>query len=252
MQTRRNFIGNVATGLAGSFATGRALGANDRIRIGVIGMGERGTQLAREAIACPNTEFAASPMSTPAASRTQKTRPRREDLHIDYRQMLEDKSLDAVLIATPQHLHAECFIAAMDAGKHVYQEKAMAFTRGSGEAHARRIRSAPAIASCRSGIRPARLARSRTRSNYLASGASGTSPPSAPTCTATRRTANRSGRGPSIPDMTPENIDWKAFLGRLLRAISMPTATSTGVSSRITRAATCTKTCLNSSRSGTR
>ena len=59
MQTRRNFIGNVATGLAGSFATGRVLGANDRLRIGVIGVGDRGTQLAREAIACPGTELAA-------------------------------------------------------------------------------------------------------------------------------------------------------------------------------------------------
>ena len=60
MQTRRHFIGNVATGLAGSLATGHALGANNRIRIGVIGMGERGVQLTREAIACPNTEFVAA------------------------------------------------------------------------------------------------------------------------------------------------------------------------------------------------
>ena len=60
MQTRRHFIGNVATGLAGSLATGRALGANNRIRIGVIGMGERGVQLTREAISCPNIDFAAA------------------------------------------------------------------------------------------------------------------------------------------------------------------------------------------------
>ncbi len=59
MQTRRKFIGNVATGLAGTLATGRVLGANDRIRVGVIGVGDRGTQLAREAIACPGTELSA-------------------------------------------------------------------------------------------------------------------------------------------------------------------------------------------------
>ena len=57
MQTRRNFIGNVATGL-GSLATGNVLGANERIRFGVIGIGERGTQLTREALACPNAECA--------------------------------------------------------------------------------------------------------------------------------------------------------------------------------------------------
>ena len=59
VQTRRYFIGNVATGLAGTLATGRVLGANDRLRIGVIGVGDRGTQLAREATACPGVELAA-------------------------------------------------------------------------------------------------------------------------------------------------------------------------------------------------
>ena len=64
MQTRRNFIGNVATGLAGTLATGtlapgKAFGASDRIRVGIVGVGDRGTQLAREAAACPNTELVA-------------------------------------------------------------------------------------------------------------------------------------------------------------------------------------------------
>src|ERR1700685_4341533 len=118
MQTRRNFIGNVATGLAGSFATGHVVyakepGANDRLRIGVIGVGDRGTQLAREAIACPGPDLAAfadvyarrladAPKLAPAAKTC-----------TDYRQLLDDPTIDAVLIATPQHLHAECFIAAM-------------------------------------------------------------------------------------------------------------------------------------------
>ena len=57
MQTRRNFIGNVATGL-GSLATGNVLGANERIRFGVIGVGERGTQLTREALTCSGAECA--------------------------------------------------------------------------------------------------------------------------------------------------------------------------------------------------
>ncbi|HLW76495.1 MAG TPA: Gfo/Idh/MocA family oxidoreductase, partial [Bryobacteraceae bacterium] len=50
------------------------------------------------------------------------------DLYLDHRKMLEDRTIDAVLVATPQHLHAEHFCAALDAGKHVYQEKTMAFT----------------------------------------------------------------------------------------------------------------------------
>ena len=58
MQSRRNFIGKVATGIAGTFAGSNVLGANERIRLGIIGPGDRGVQIMREAMACPNTEFA--------------------------------------------------------------------------------------------------------------------------------------------------------------------------------------------------
>src|SRR5207248_8822254 len=124
MQTRRNFIGNVATSLAGSFATGRVLGANDRIRAGVIGVGDRGTQLARDAMACPGVDLVA--FSDVYRRRLEEAARLAPNAHtyLDYRQLLEDPSIDAVVIATPQHLHADGFIAAMDAGKHVYQEKA--------------------------------------------------------------------------------------------------------------------------------
>ena len=57
MQSRRNFIGKVASGLAGTLAASNVLGANDRIRLGIIGPGARGTEIMRDAIACPNTEF---------------------------------------------------------------------------------------------------------------------------------------------------------------------------------------------------
>src|SRR5579884_2504389 len=138
MQTRRNFIGNVATGLAGSFATGRVPGANERIRLGVIGIGDRGTQIAREAAACPNTEvIAIADVYTRRLDDALKIAPNAKT-YLDYRHLLDDKSIDAVLIATPQHLHAECFTAALDAGKHVYQEKTMAFN----PAHAKRMRAA--------------------------------------------------------------------------------------------------------------
>ena len=53
MQSRRIFIGKVASGLAGAIAAPNVLAASDRIRIGIIGPGDRGTQLMREALACP-------------------------------------------------------------------------------------------------------------------------------------------------------------------------------------------------------
>ena len=61
MDSRRNFIGKVATGLAGTLAAGSAevLGAADRIRVGIIGAGDRGMELVSQIRACPNTEIAA-------------------------------------------------------------------------------------------------------------------------------------------------------------------------------------------------
>lgn len=212
MQTRRNFIGNVATGLAGTLATGRVLGANDRVRIGVIGVGDRGTQLVREAAACPGAEITAF-ADTYARRREDalKLAPNAKTC-VDYRQLLEDPSVDAVLIATPQHLHAESFVDAMDAGKHVYVEKTMAFT----VEQAKLMRAAYLKAGNRVvqvGHQTCSLGHVVDAADYLAGGAVGQ-------VTAIRAHMYRNtphGKPqwtrPLWPDMTPETIAWNAFLG---------------------------------------
>jgi predicted dehydrogenase len=217
VQTRRKFIGNVATGLAGSLATGHALGANTRIRFGVIGMGERGGQLAREAMACPNTEFVAaadvySRRLDEAKSLVSKTPGASLAVHTDYRSLLEDKSIDAVVIATPQHLHAECFVAAMDAGKHVYQEKAMAFT----VEHAKLMRAARER-SPRSVVQVGHQACSSGQvadaASYLASGGVGRVTAIHSRMYRNSPTGKPQWTRPVYPDMTPGNVAWEAFLG---------------------------------------
>src|ERR1044072_159309 len=138
MQSRRNFIGKVATGIAGTLATSNVLGANDRIRIGIIGPGARGSEILREALHWPNLEcVGAAYVYTRRLEEARQIAPAAKT-YLDYRHLLDDKSVDAVLIATPQHLHCEHFIASLDAGKHVYQEKTMAFT----VAHAKKMRTA--------------------------------------------------------------------------------------------------------------
>jgi predicted dehydrogenase len=212
MHTRRNFIGKVATGLAGTFATGRVLGANDRIRIGLIGAGDRGTQLAREVIACPDAELSAfADIYTRRREDALKLAPG-ATTYADYRQLLENPSIDAVLIATPQHLHAESFIDAMDAGKHVYVEKTMAFS----VEQAKLMRAAYLKAATRVvqiGHQTCSLGHVTDASNYLASGAVGQ-------VTAIRAHMYRNtphGKPqwtrPLYPDMTPETIAWQSFLG---------------------------------------
>ena len=138
-KSRRAFLGQVATGLGTLASVPRnVLGANERIRLAIIGYGDRGSQIAQEAIDCPNTEFVAVADVYSAQLELAKSRIPGVKTYFDHRLMLEDKSIDAVLIATPQHLHCEHFVDSLEAGKHVYQEKTMAFT----VEHAKRMRAA--------------------------------------------------------------------------------------------------------------
>ncbi len=81
MQSRRNFIGNVATGLAGTLAAGNALGANERIRLGIIGPGARGTEILQQALACENVEcIGAADVYTRRLEDVKKHRAQRQDV----------------------------------------------------------------------------------------------------------------------------------------------------------------------------
>jgi predicted dehydrogenase len=139
MDSRRHFLGKFASGLAGTLAGPAAmLGANENIRVGIIGVGDRGSELVRQAIACPGVEFAAfCDIYTVRLEKAKQVVPTAAT-YLDHRRLLDDKTIDAVIIATPQHLHCEHFVAALGAGKHVYQEKTMAFTVD----HAKRMRAA--------------------------------------------------------------------------------------------------------------
>src|SRR3954464_5569934 len=99
MDSRRNFLGKMATGLAAVAAPGSVLGANERIRIGVIGIGDRGTEITRWAMSCPNTEIVAS--ADVYTERLEKAKAVAPDAktYMDHRYLLDDKSVDAVLIA---------------------------------------------------------------------------------------------------------------------------------------------------------
>ena len=137
MRSRRSFIGNMA-GMAGGLAASRVLGANDRIRVGMIGPGMRGAQLLGHLVKQPNAEMVAfADVYTRRLADATKVAPAAKT-YLDYRHLLEDKSIDAVVIATPQHLHCEHFVASLQAGKHVYQEKTMAFS----VEHAKKMRAA--------------------------------------------------------------------------------------------------------------
>ena len=212
MQSRRNFIGRVATGLAGTLAGGNVLAAGERVRFGVVGVGARGTELLREALACPNTEcVAVADVYTRRLEDAARLAPDAK-LHLDYRQLLDDRTIDAMIIATPQHLHCEPFVAALDAGKHVYQEKTMAFT----VEQAKRMRSAVE----RAPSRTVEIGHQAISSGHLADAAQFLKPEWMGKITFIQARMYRNtphGKPqwarPVYPDMTEENIHWKGFLG---------------------------------------
>jgi predicted dehydrogenase len=211
LESRRFFISKVASSLAGGLAASNAAGANERIRVGVIGAGDRGKEILREAVACANVECVGVADIYP--KRLEEARgiaPAAKAYH-DYRALLEDESLDAVLIATPQHLHCEHFVAALDAGKHVYQERTMAFT----VEHAKKMRAA-----YQASKRTVQIGHQWCSTGQVADAASFLKPELMGKITAIRAHMYRNtphGKPqwarPVYPDMTAENIAWKAFLG---------------------------------------
>jgi predicted dehydrogenase len=143
MNNRRAFLQQLMSGATcvaawGVAAPGRVLGANERIRIGLIGAGSRGREIFRVALKCPNVAAVAVADVYTRCLEEAKTLAPQIKFHQDFRRLLDDKSIDAVLIATPQHQHALNFVPAIQSGKDVYQEKTMAFNPD----HARRMKKA--------------------------------------------------------------------------------------------------------------
>ncbi|MFD2099026.1 Gfo/Idh/MocA family protein [Flagellimonas iocasae] len=129
---RRDFI------VKGSLASSAALyaptvlgynapSANDTINIGVIGTGDRGGGLIPFLNEIPNMRVVACSDIIPfrLESGLSKVDGKAKG-YSDYRKLLEDKNVDAVLVATPLSTHAQIVVDALKAGKHVYGEKTMA------------------------------------------------------------------------------------------------------------------------------
>jgi predicted dehydrogenase len=130
--SRRKFVkqilgGATAAAVSGLMPSSRILGANDRVRFGLIGAGGRGKAIFRAALRAPNTEAVA--VADVFSLRLEQAKQIAPEIkpYSDFRRLLEDKTIDAVLIATPQHQHALNFVPSIQAGKDVYQEKTMAF-----------------------------------------------------------------------------------------------------------------------------
>jgi len=143
--TRRDVLKGIGAGLALSLAAKNKVaiaGANDRIRIGSIGVGGMGTGRLREFMKQPDVSVAAicdvdrSHLDR-ALGEAEKQQGQRPQGFLDFRKLLELKDLDAVVVATPDHWHALPTIHAFHSGRDVFVEKPLSYSIGEGRAMVR-------------------------------------------------------------------------------------------------------------------
>jgi predicted dehydrogenase len=125
--TRRDFARGA--GMLTALSYSRVAGANDRVGIGYIGLGNRGDQVHDAFLEHGDAQTVAvcdlRDDYLDLAVRKSRANPNR---YKEYKKLLDDKAVDAVVIATPDHWHALMFVDACKAGKDVYVEKPLSLT----------------------------------------------------------------------------------------------------------------------------
>jgi predicted dehydrogenase len=210
--TRREFLSQVAIGSAAMLlARSRVLGANDRVRLGIIGAGARGQEVLREMLAAPNVELVAmADVYTRRHDELRQLAPNVQYMQ-DHRKLLDRNDVDAVLVASPLHLHARHFLDAVSAGKDVYCEKTMTWSIPEAEecysaakAHPDRVigvglqhESGGPLADARQWIQQGLTGKVTHVESWMS-----------------RNTPHGKGQWvrPVPEDCTPQNVVWEAFL----------------------------------------
>jgi predicted dehydrogenase len=149
---RREFVRQ--TSLAALFATAgmsarsyaRIIGANERIRLGGIGPGDRGAGRLTAAQKLGAEIVALADVNKGMLDRAQKLLASPvEKTYVDYNELLARKDIDGVIIATPDHLHHDCLLASVRAGMDVYIEKPLSRTIEEGESMVAAVKASKQI-----------------------------------------------------------------------------------------------------------
>ena len=142
---RRSFL--IAGGMT-ALASTKVLGANDTLRVGIIGAGGRMKGLLDSADQVgPYQIVAVSDVYAPRRDGVKERSNGAATTHADYREVL-DKEVDAVIIASPDHWHVRMAVDALSAGKDVYLEKPVTHTIEEGVTLTRAVRSSKQILQC--------------------------------------------------------------------------------------------------------
>jgi predicted dehydrogenase len=203
--SRRQFVGG-AIMTAASY--GRILGANDQIRIGAIGTGGRHQALSDALRRVGGYEIVAvCDVYEPNRLRAKARASADATEHVDYREVLDRKDIDAVTIATPDHWHVKMTIDAVHAGKDVYCEKPVTHTPEEGQ---------PLIAAVRESKRVVQIGlQQRSWEHYITvkQDVIDTGMLGQITLIRTYWYQNHNAGGGRGPNIDTSKLDWKRFLG---------------------------------------
>jgi predicted dehydrogenase len=208
LSTRRNLLrlGGAAF-TAASYS--RILGANDRINLGWIGAGDRGAYVCKVFHDTKQVDVTAvAEIWGDKLDKALSTYPGAKG-YVDHRKLLEQKNVDAVLIATPDHWHAGCTIDALNAGKDVYVEKPLTLTIEEGPLIVKAARVNNRI--CQVGMQQ------RSGSHYLQAKREYFDTGKLGKITLARTWWHGNGyhlrKAPQVLQRQPSNLDWARFLG---------------------------------------
>ena len=211
-KTRREFVQQTMLGAAAllAYPPARVLGANDRVRIGMIGVGGRGQELLKQVMELPKARVVA--IADVYTRRHDEAKQIANGIQTvnDHRRLLDMKDIDAVIVASPLHIHAQHFLDTLAAGKDLYAEKTMTWSIPEAEQclQAAKIsdriiqiglqhESSGALADARKWIKDGLLGKVTQVESWMS-----------------RNTPHGKGQWvrPVPSDCTATNVDWNAFL----------------------------------------
>jgi predicted dehydrogenase len=186
---------------------GRA--ANDRPRVAFIGVGARAHEILAALLTLPAEIPAVVDAYSGRAQRAIERTGGRARRYQDYREVLADKSIDAVVVATPDHWHKTMVVDAMRAGKDVYCEKPLTYRVSEGQEIIDTARETGRMVQV--GSQPVSSATQRKAREIVREGRLGQ-------VTMIRAAYNRNTAGgawiyPIPPDASPSTVDWDMFVG---------------------------------------
>ncbi len=135
--SRRDFVKTTAAGTATllSASTSNVLGANEKVRVGFIGTGNRGQYNIKQFLLCPDAHIVAvCDVDRERMAQANELAGGEAEMFHDFRELLDRKDIDAVCITTPDHWHCLNFIYACEAKKDIYIDKPISVVITEGRA----------------------------------------------------------------------------------------------------------------------